>query len=506
MKRKSLRSLFLAVLLITAFASSKSSQTKPQNKKPATKPAAADEIDAGDVIRINTTVVNSRVLVLGRNGKFVPSLTRDQFQILENGVPQEIAYFAPVAKPITIAILIDSSGSSSLAIQDIQDVAISLIDKMRAADRALVISFSGQIKTLLEATADHELLKQAVRSIRLEGNSRVYDALSFVVTEKLNRGVDRTAVVLFSDGVDNDSREATFESSLEKIASTQTLVFPIQFNTFKNVSRNAPEGSGFNEKDYVRADSYLHEVAALCGGGVYPAESISDLDTAVAKIADELHNEYSVGYYPRNPVQPNEQRRVEVRTKLPQLVVRSRTSYELTPSGTVIRLAGQSTAASEIGARPLVRDSNESKQAVDARWICKGTDAPTDFVVVKEGFDSKCPKSTRQNDETNAWFMKRPEGNEIMCKGFMKWRGRELAGAPVPTGYVVTSATTSLSCAKSNDPVDTTNAWIIRKPSGSDNVCKGFPLPRGFVMVSEVVVPGCPEKPGGPNGWRIRPR
>jgi hypothetical protein len=81
MKRKSLLCLFVSALLVVAFASSKSSQTKTQEKKPDPKPAT-DEVDPGDVIRINTTLVNSPVLVLGRNGKFVPTLRRDDFQIL----------------------------------------------------------------------------------------------------------------------------------------------------------------------------------------------------------------------------------------------------------------------------------------------------------------------------------------------------------------------------------------------------------------------------------------
>jgi hypothetical protein len=289
------------------------------------------------------------------------------------------------------------------------------------------------------------------------------------------------------------------------IANTQTLIFPVQFNTYKRVTRNAPEGSGFSEKDYVRADEYLHRAAALSGLGIYPAQNISDLEGAVAKIIDELHNEYSVGYYPRTPIRQNENRRVEVTTRYPQLVTRSRTSYALFPTGTVTRFAPhESIAPNEIGARPFVRDLKETTRPVDERWICKATNISTEFVVVKEGFDGKCPNSTRPNDETNAWLIRRPHGNEVMCKGFMKWQGREIVAAPIPTGYVVTAATTSPSCSRSIDPDDNSNAWIIRRPSGSDKVCKGFPLPRGFVMVSEVVIPGCPERPGGLNGWTIR--
>jgi Ca-activated chloride channel family protein len=507
-----------AVSLVVALSPSQQSQqaqSKPpaqtQQKKPDTQSAAGQEVDADDVIRINTTLVNSPVLVIGRNGRFIPSLRREDFEIFEDGVQQDITYFASVDKPFTVALLIDTSHSTALDLRDIQDAAISFVDKLHPRDRALIVSFSGEIKVLTEATSDPETLKNAIRRTRPEGNSRIYDAVSLVLTEKLDSNIGRTAVVLFSDGVDNDSRDATYKTSLEKIGHTQALIYPVQYNTYKGSDLKAPEGTGFSRKDYVRADSYLHRAAALSGTGVYPAQNLSDLEGAVARIVDELHNEYSIGYYPRNPIQPNENRKVEVRAKLSQLVVRARTSYALAPSGKVTRNSvaenlPTETLSGDIGALPITRSLDEAANSVDARWLCKQPDAPTDFVVVKEGFVSRCPKSSRKSDETNAWYIRRPGANETMCKGFMMWRNREVAGAPVPTGYVVTSAVTSPNCSKSGDPDNSTNAWLIRKPIGRETVCKGFPVPRGFVMEKETAVAGCPEKPGVLNGWIIRPK
>ena len=322
MGNKVLRVLFSiagAVSLCVALSQSQQSQqaqSKPpsqtQEKKPEKQSTAGQEVDADDVIRINTTLVNSPVLVIGRNGRFIPTLRREDFEIFEDGIQQDITYFASVDKPFTVALLIDTSHSTALDLRDIQDAAISFVDKLHPRDRALIVSFSGQIKVLAEATSDHDSLKNAIRHTRPEGNSRVYDAISLVLNDKLDSITGRTAVVLFSDGVDNDSRDATYETSLEKIGRTQALIYPVQFNTYKGSDLKAPEGTGFSRKDYVRADSYLHRAAALSGTGVYPAQNLSDLERAVASIVDELHNEYSIGYYPRNPIQPNEDRKVEV--------------------------------------------------------------------------------------------------------------------------------------------------------------------------------------------------
>ncbi len=512
--------LALAVALLAFVplnSQTKNNQTPEAPKPPTLRKPKPDEIDPNEVIRINITLVNSPVLIIGRDGKFVPNLRREDFQIFEDGVPQEITYFATVEKPFTVALLIDTSRSTILELQDIQSAAVSFVEKMRTNDRVMVISFSSEINILAEPTSDREVLLRAIRASRPGGSSRIYDVVSFVLAERLERLPGRTAVVLFSDGVDNSSREATYESTLQRIERTQTLIYPVQFSTYDHKQKGSEEtkaafgGSGFTKQDYIRADTYLHQAAAVSGTGVYPAQDISDLDKAVAAIVDELHNEYSVGYYPRSPVEPGRERRIEVKTRLPQLKVRSRTSYSLEPSGSLTRIpTGPKPAvasdANTIGASPLRRESDIAAPKTDARWSCKGTDAPTDSVVAKEGFVSHCPKSERPNDQTNAWFVKKPEMSEVMCKGFMMWRGKEMAGAPIPTGYIVTSETASTVCAKSNDAKNPNNAWQILKPSSRATMCKGFAIPRGFVSERETKVPGCPAKLTETNAWIIRPR
>ena len=520
-KESGLRRVFTGSLaLFCCLAMSLHGQTpnvKPRQPTTAPKPPpATEEVDPDDVVRINTNLVNSPVLVIGRDGKFVPNLKREDFQIFEDGIQQDVAFFAAVEKPFTVALLIDTSRSTSFDLRDIQDAAISFVDKMRTNDRALVVSFSSQVKVLAKPTSDRATLERAIRSSRPEGSSRVYDAISFALAD-LDRISGRTAIIVFSDGVDNGSEEASLESTLKKIAQTQALIYPVQFSTYDNNqqgsnsrNRQAPEGSGFSQADYLRADAFLHQAAALSSTGVYPAQNIVDLNYAIASIVDELHNEYSVGYYPVKPVQPNEKRNIEVRTKLPQLVVRARTTYARDPSGTLVRMSTTGNPTSQpgvmVGAVPIRRNLDEDKSANEGRWMCKGPDAPTDFAVVKEGFVSHCPKSTRSNDETNAWFITRPRNIATVCKGFILWRGRELPAAPIPTGFVVTSEAKSPVCSRSNDVTNSTNAWLIRKPTGREIVCKGFAVPRGFVTEGETSVAGCPVKSDGKNAWIIRPK
>jgi Ca-activated chloride channel family protein len=474
----------------------------------------AQEVGPEDVIRVRTTLVNSPVLVIGRDGKYVPGLRREDFEVYENGVKQEIAYFAPVENPFTVAIMIDTSRSALFDLQDIQEAAIAFVEKMRPNDRALVVAFSSDVAVLAEPTADREALQNAIRSARPGGKTRVYDALKFVLTEKLARVEGRTALVLFTDGVDNDSRNATFESALQQAARTEALIYPVQFSTYDYIKARSPatefkppEGSGFSEHDYQRADVFLHQLAETAGTGVYPAFDISDLERAIAGIVDELHNEYSIGYYPRTKGQPGETRTLEVRVSRPQLAVRARTGYVVDQSGAVVRATKKEITAAPVldssGSIPTSRPPETP--SIEGRWICKGPGAPSDLAVVQEGVVSHCPPSTRANDQTNAWLVRKPGPKEVLCKGFVMLNGREVAGAPVPAGYVVTSELKSTMCASSSNAAITANAWEIRLPNRNDVVCKGFPLPRGFAVYDERSSPSCPSIRGQKNAWLIRP-
>ena len=473
------------------------------------------EINPDEVIRVKTSLVNSPVLVIGRDGKFVPNLRREDFQVFENGVKQEIAYFAPVDNPFTVALLIDTSRSTIFNLQDIQHAALAFVEKMRPGDRAVVVSFSDDFNVLTEATSDPETLRHAIGSIRPGGGSRVYDAIDSLI-EEINQIEGRTALILFSDGVDNDSQKATLESTLRKAERSDTLIYPVQFSTYDRMKSRAPaqsklpaEGTGFSEQDYRRAGAYLRRLADTTSTGVYPAAEISDLDHAISSIVDELHNEYSIGYYPSDRGRAGEQRRVEVRVNRPQLVVRARTGYVVDRAGAVVRTANMQralppTTVESDASLPVTRPDAVVKTTNEGRWICKSTNPPINMVIVKEGFVSHCPKSTRTNDETNAWLIKKPGSSETMCKAFLVWKDREVAAAPLPEGYVVSGEIKSPACGNSSKAEVTTNAWEIRLPGPSEIVCMGFPLPRGYVMIGERFLAKCPIRATDTNAWLIR--
>lgn len=484
---------------------------------PKQEPAGV-EVDPEDVLRVNTTLVTSPALIIGRDKKFVRTLRREDFQIFEEGVAQDLAYFAPIDKPFTVALVIDTSRSMLFDLLELQDAASTFVDNMRPGDRALIVSFNKQINVLAEPTSDRIALRKAITNLRLGGSSRVYDAVDFVLKQRMDQIEGRKALILFSDGVDNASQTATPESNLRDAMQSDVLIYPIEFSTYTplketpaRTKRTLPAGSGFNPVDYQRADAYLHQLANETGVVVFPVTDTSDLGKAVASVVEELHNEYGLGYYPKTLGKPGEVRRIEVRVNRPQLLVRARTSYVVDQSGAVNQparrasaMAAEPSLPSSVAALPINRGLAPVRLPTGARWMCKGPDVPGDFVIVQEGFDSHCSASGRPNDSTNAWFIRKPAPGETVCKGFFIWRGREVTAEAIPTGYVVVAELQSPGCAKSNDSRRAANAWSIKLPGEQEAVCKGFTIPRGYVVRGETNTAVCPSKPAGRNAQLIR--
>ena len=322
-------------------------------------------------MRVNTTLVTIPVSVMDRNGRFIPDLRKDEFQIFEDGAQQNVSYFASIEKPFTVALVIDTSASTHFRMDEMQDAAIEFVNQLRPDDRVLVVSFDSQIRVLAEATNDRNVLRDAIRNTRTGGNTRLYDAIDFVIHQRLNQISGRKAIVLFTDGVDTTSKHAKYEDNMRDAEELDALIYPVQYDTYNDVagpgggswpsSGRYPRGGsgsividilggilgggrggggygrgggggggngpGMSRDDYMRADAYLHDLAYKTGGRVFQAETTGDLSQSFANIAEELRRQYSLGYYPKAQAQAGQRRQIKVRVLRPDLVVRARDSY-----------------------------------------------------------------------------------------------------------------------------------------------------------------------------------
>jgi Ca-activated chloride channel homolog len=330
----------------------------PDNRQPQPQPdpgpAAPEEVDAGDIIRVNTTLITIPVTAMDRDGRYVPNLQKEDFRIWEDGVEQDVAFFQSVDKPFSVVLMLDTSPSTQFRLEEIQEAAISFVDQLRADDKVMVLSFNDDIKIHSEFTTDRRKLHHAIQRARTDDGTRLYDALDMVINQQLSRVQGRKAIVLFTDGVDTTSRRADYQTNLMDAQELDALIYPVQYDTRQDMNvGNFPSGRvdiwgtilggifgggvrrgrGTARNDYEIADQYLRELANSTGGREYKADSLHNMSQAFANVAEELRRQYSIGYYPKRPPQAGQRRFIRVRARQPNLAVRTRDSYIFNPSG-----------------------------------------------------------------------------------------------------------------------------------------------------------------------------
>ena len=350
----------------------------------AQKDKGPEEYGEGDTLRVDTTLVSLPVSVMDRDGKFIPNLRKEDFHVWENGVEQQVAYFASTDKPFTVALVIDTSGSTKNKLEEIQDAAITFIEQLRPDDKVMVVSFNDKIRVLSEPTNDRYILREAIRETDAGSGTRLYDAVDLIINQYFNRIEGRKALVLFTDGVDTTSNRADYDSTLRDAEELDALIYPVEYDTYSDMadlgggwpgrhggrrggggSNNGGNGgsgsviddifsiilgggvtvgnggggggrrggghSGTSREEYERGDQYLHDLARVTGARLYNAEQ-QNLDFAFRSVAEELRRQYSIGYYPKTKPVAGERRGIRVRVNRPELVVRTRDSYIFQPN------------------------------------------------------------------------------------------------------------------------------------------------------------------------------
>jgi Ca-activated chloride channel family protein len=325
--------IFLLVLIIVALSEPLSSHSQIQ------KPEPPQDID---VIRVSTTLVTVPVSVMDRNGRFIPDLKQEQFHLFEDGVEQQIALFENAQQPFTIALLLDVSDSTAGKLTQIKDAALAFVNELRADDRLMVVTFDKRITILCEATNDRRVLDEAIRRAQSGGGTSLYSAIDLVITKRLKQIRGRKAIVLFTDGVDTTSRDASYESTLRTAEELDAMIYSIQYNTYPDVAKtqadvslDPAQGSStvVTSKGeplsvaYKRAERYLQLMPDKTGGRSYKAATLGHLKEIFARIASELREQYSLGYYPSNKSATKSKRELKVKVSVPNVAIRSRRSY-----------------------------------------------------------------------------------------------------------------------------------------------------------------------------------
>jgi len=256
--------------------------------------------------------------VTGPDGRLVPNLTQDAFTIDDNGKRQDITLFANTIQPITAVVLLDRSGSMRANFRLVEQAAERFVDALQPGDKARIGSFSNRIQLdPRDFTADHgELLTILKSELQPEGPTPLWNAVYVGVTALLHQQ-GRRVILVFTDGM--DSPESATTNSLKTVMKyaeeEDVMVYaiglaPAGLASNSGGRRGFPRGGrgggpgGFGGRARLggsapdKPDEGLPKIAAATGGGYFELTTASDLAATFAKVADELHHQYALGFTP----------------------------------------------------------------------------------------------------------------------------------------------------------------------------------------------------------------
>ncbi len=183
-----------------------------------------------DSVRLSATLVQVPAIVTDRAGKLVTDLAQKDFTVYEDGKQQEVAMFATIKQPFNAVLLLDTSNSAQDRLRAIQSTAASFTTQLEPKDRMMVISFDNEVRQLTEFTNDSKELESAIRGTESGFGKLLYEAVTRAL-EQLREQEGRRAVILFSDGVDMRSIEATVESSTRLAEEIGAVIYVVRFDT-----------------------------------------------------------------------------------------------------------------------------------------------------------------------------------------------------------------------------------------------------------------------------------
>ena len=264
--------------------------------------------------RTGAKVVPLYVTVTDATGRLVPNLTKSDFEILDNAKPQDISLFSDEILPITVVVMLDTSGSMTLNIDFVREGAEQFLLKMLPDDRACVGAFNDKIQFASPFSSNRDDQVAALKDLDFGNQTRLYDA----VDASLNRlqGIEgRRVILVFTDGDDTDSK-TSMGKVLNRAMNEEVMIYAIGL-----------QSNFFNGRMQVRTkpDRGLRKLAEDTGGGYFELERTNELASTFTRVSEELHSQYLMGFTPT--VLDGKVHKLEVRLKQPNMRARARKSY-----------------------------------------------------------------------------------------------------------------------------------------------------------------------------------
>jgi Ca-activated chloride channel family protein len=279
--------------------------------------------DQQRMFRSGVQTVPIYATVLDANGRLVPDLKEEDFQVLDNLKPAPITLFDTTVQPIAVVVALDMSGSMINAMDRAKDAAEAFLLRLLPKDRAMLASFDDKIIMSPQFSSNRDELIRFLRTGLQYGNgTRLWDATDRAVGI-LKEEAERKVVLVLSDGEDSSSR-IDKDDVLSRAQESHVMIYAVGI---RNRYRGGPNG----EFVISQPDRFLRKLTAETGGGNFEVTQQADLNSTFTRVADELHRQYLIGISPATL--DGKVHKLEVKVKVPGMTVRARQSYTAAKEG-----------------------------------------------------------------------------------------------------------------------------------------------------------------------------
>ena len=357
-------------------------------------------------VKLSASLVQVPAVVTDRSGKFVSDLSQGDFTLSEDGKRQDISFFAAVKQPFNAVLVLDTSNSAQDRLTAIQNTAVDFTKQLRPGDRMMAISFDNEVRSLTEFSENRQELEDAIRATESGFGKLLYEAVARGL-EQLKNVEGRRAIILFSDGVDMRSIEASAEGTVRMAEEVGAVIYIVRFDTRWWIEADArrqesehprrktpfdidgriplppdfggpdplptgiprpnaprieigqrptppviydPDGTGKRsqrisnadipdqitstlDKLYGEADAYMMAISSRTGGRVYSADTLDGTRAAFTAIAEELRNQYLIGYYTSSNKHDGKYHKIKIELTRKGMDVRARPGYRAVELG-----------------------------------------------------------------------------------------------------------------------------------------------------------------------------
>src|SRR5437588_7078602 len=293
----------------------------PEESKPVEKPAKVKNPEGLEdfSMRVNVPLVNLDVSVLTKDGQFIPGLKKENFRVLEDGVPQPITNFGQTEAPITALMLLEFANTNYNFVYDMLNSAYTFTGSLKPEDWIAVVSYDMKPQIMVDFTQDKRAVYGALNSLRIPGFSEtnLFDAL-YDSLDRMEGIEGHKYIVLIASGRDTFSK-LTLDKILNKIkASHDISIYAVGTGQALREFADASGRMGpISRLDYLQADNEMRTFAQMTGGKAYFPRFQGELPEDFRDIAQTIRNQYTIAYHPTNSKQDGTYRKLKVELVAP---------------------------------------------------------------------------------------------------------------------------------------------------------------------------------------------